>query len=237
VLEAVDLAGASERTVTFFFPDHGEYLGDHGLVEKWPSGQHDALLRNPLVVAGPGVAEGVVVDSMVELVDLLPTCLELAGTEARHTHFGRSLVPLLAGRHDRHRDLAFSEGGFLVSEEHLLERSPAPYAIKSAIQHEDPVTVGRVVSVRDQRWTYVHRLYEGPELYDRQTDPHETVNLAGRPDSVDVEVRLRDEVLHWLLETVDVLPWEPDPRFEPELTELVTRQVRARKAAAGGQEP
>ena len=237
VLEAVDLAGASERTVTFFFPDHGEYLGDHGLVEKWPSGQHDSLLRNPLVVAGPGVAEGVVVDPMVELVDLLPTCIELAGTEARHTHFGRSLVPLLAGKVEDHRDLAFSEGGFLVAEEHLLERSPAPYATKSAIQHEDPVTVGRVVSVRDQRWTYVHRLYEGPELYDRRTDPHETVNVAGRPGSADVELRLRDEVLRWLLETADVLPWDTDPRFEPEFTELVTRQVKARRAAARGGEP
>jgi hypothetical protein len=34
----------------------GEYLGDFGLVEKWPSGLDDCLLRNPLIVAGPGIA-------------------------------------------------------------------------------------------------------------------------------------------------------------------------------------
>ena len=108
VLDSVAMAGAAERTVTAFFTDHGEYLGDFGLVEKWPSGLHECLLRNPLVLAGPGIAEGRTCDELVELVDLLPTLLELAGTEARHTHFGRSLVPLLRGRTGGHREAAFS---------------------------------------------------------------------------------------------------------------------------------
>lgn len=231
VLDAVERAGAADTTVTFAFTDHGEYLGDHGLAEKWPSGQHDVLLRNPLVVAGPGVAEGHVVAPMVEMVDLLPTCLELAGTEARHTHFGHSLVPMLSGGQQPVRALAFAEGGFLLAEEPLLERSPPPYATKSALQHEEPVTVGKVVSARDDRWTYVHRLYEDPELYDREADPYETINLAGRPDVADVERGLRDEVLRWLVETSDVVPWDPDPRFEPEFVELIQAQARAAKTA------
>jgi arylsulfatase A-like enzyme len=212
--------------MTWFFTDHGEYLGDHGLVEKWPSGLHDCLLRNPLVVAGPGVAAGHVYVGMTEMVDLLPSALELAGTEAQHTHFGRSLVPALGGADRPHRDLAFSEGGFLVEEEHLLERAGPPYDIKSGLQHDRPVSVGKATSVRDEHYTYVHRVYEGPELYDRRDDPGETVNLAGRADHAAVEDRLRGSLLEWSLATSDVIPWQPDSRFESSFFELFERRPR-----------
>lgn len=223
VVDAVERTGQTDQTMTWFFTDHGEYLGDHGLVEKWPSGQHDCLLRNPLVVAGPGVAAGGVNTQMVELIDLLPTALELADHTAQHTHFGRSLVPLLDGSDTSHRELAFAEGGFLTAEEHLLERSGPPYDIKSEIQHDTTTAVGKVASVRDQRYTYVHRLYEGAELYDRLNDPGETVNLAGSVDHAKVVSNLKDAVLTWLLETSDVIPWTPDPRFEPSLIDLFRR--------------
>ncbi|MCB1260413.1 MAG: sulfatase-like hydrolase/transferase [Acidimicrobiales bacterium] len=53
ILEAVDRAGAEDRTAVLFFPDHGEYLGDHGLVEKWIAGLEPALVHNPLIVRAP----------------------------------------------------------------------------------------------------------------------------------------------------------------------------------------
>ena len=58
VMAAIRASGLEDRMLTCFFTDHGEYLGDYGLVEKWPSGLDDPLVRNPLVIAGPGVAEG-----------------------------------------------------------------------------------------------------------------------------------------------------------------------------------
>jgi arylsulfatase A-like enzyme len=216
VLAAIARAGAEARTLTVFTTDHGEYLGDFGLVEKWPSGQHESLLRNPLVIAGPGVRAGNLATSFVELVDLLPTLLECAETRARHTHFGRSLWPLLRDGSAAHRDAAFSEGGFAASEADLLERAPFPYDLKAGLQHDDPECVGRVVTVRTDAFTYVHRLYERPELYDRARDPAERVNLAGRPEHVAVETALRTRVLDWLLASADVIPWEPDSRFDAE---------------------
>ncbi len=216
LLRAVARAGAESRTLTVFTSDHGEYLGDFGLIEKWPSGQHESLLRNPLVIAGPGVRQRNVASGFVELVDLLPTLLEVAGAEATHTHFGLSLWPALRDGASPHRDAAFSEGGFARGEADLLERAAFPYDLKSAIQHEDPVSVGRVASVRTAEWTYVHRLYEGAELYDRAGDPHERVNLAGRPASREVETRLRERVLDWLLASADVIPWDADSRFDNE---------------------
>ncbi|MEU6975713.1 MULTISPECIES: sulfatase-like hydrolase/transferase [unclassified Streptomyces] len=41
ITRAVEAAGAADDTVTLFFADHGEYLGDYGLIEKWPSAMHD----------------------------------------------------------------------------------------------------------------------------------------------------------------------------------------------------
>src|SRR5690606_1590898 len=109
---------------------------------------------NPLVLAGPGVPEGEEQDAPAELVDVFATLLELAGVEPEHTHFGRSLLTADP------RDAAFSEGGFSLHEEPLLERGPFPYDQKAALQHEEPESVGRAVSVRTRDWTYVHRLYE-----------------------------------------------------------------------------
>lgn len=221
VMRAVEQAGAADRTVTAFFGDHGEYMGDFGLIEKWASGLDDCLLRNPLVISAPGRSQGVVCDALVELVDLLPTILELAEVEAQHTHFGQSLVPLLSDASLRHRDAAFAEGGFAIHEHHLLEQAGFPYHHKIALQREDPTLVGKAASIRTERWTYVHRLYEDPELYDRANDPREQTNLAGDPELAEIERGLRDRVLDWLLATADAIPWDTDPRFDAKLAEIL----------------
>lgn len=212
--------GLWDRTVTLFFTDHGEYLGDHGLVEKWPSGLSDSLVREPLLVGGGGLARGAVYGEMVEMVDLLPTVLQMAGVGEHFPHCGRSFCDVLVrggvdarGRVIPHRDLAFSEGGFLLKEEPLLEQAPYPYDIKAALQHEDTSLVGKAVSVRDKEWTYVYRLYEPPELYSRVDDPQELHNLAEVPEYADVRKRLEANVLRWMVESSDFLPYQKDPRF------------------------
>ena len=214
VVEAVDRAGATGRTAVFFFTDHGEYLGDYGLVEKWPAGLDGCLLQNPIVVHVPGGAEGQVAQSFVEMVDLMPSVLELAETEARHTHFGRSFAPLLSDAGATHRLEAFSEGGFRSADEALLEPVvQGPYAVKTALQHERPELVGKAVSLRTPEHTYVYRLYESDELYDRAGDPGETRNLIDTPEGAAIARELRERTLCWLLETSDVIAWERDPRF------------------------
>jgi hypothetical protein len=100
-----------------------------------------------------------------------------------------------------------------VAEEPQLELGPFPYDLKGELQHRDPRLVGRVVVVRDRRYTYVERLYEGPELYDRVADPDERVNIAGRPEHAQVQRALREAILRWLMETGHVIPHDKDPRL------------------------
>jgi arylsulfatase A-like enzyme len=216
VIAALDRSGASDRTVSFFFTDHGEYLGDFGLVEKWPSGVDEVLVRNPLIVRDPAVGPGVC-DALVEMVDLTATIEDYADL-APTRHFGRSLRKLLQDPTRSHRDVACSEGGFLLAEEPLFESGDdGQYRNKQALQHEDPRLVGRAIALRNHDWCYVERLYEGPELYDRRGDPHETTNLAGRPEYSGVERGLRDQMFRWLFETSDVLPTRTDPRMDQDL--------------------
>jgi arylsulfatase A-like enzyme len=213
---ALDRSGGAGNTVTFFFTDHGEYLGDFGLVEKWPSGVDEVLVHNPLIVHDPNGTTGTA-SSFVEMIDLTATLEDLAGLEPA-PHFGRSLRPLLSDPTGAHRDAAFSEGGFLLQEEPLLEAGDTgQYRHKQAIQHERTDLAGRVIAVRTDDWCYVERLYEGPELYDRRRDPRETTNLAGRPEHAALERALRDRIFRWLFETSDVIPARRDPRFDEDL--------------------
>jgi arylsulfatase A-like enzyme len=155
------------------------------------------------------------------MVDLLPTMLEVAEIEPEHTHFGQSLVPLLSDASLDHRGAAFSEGGFALHELDLLESPGGRYHHKGALQREDPRLVGKAVSIRTPRWTYVHRLYEENELYDRESDPRETTNLAGDTEVAEIERGLREQVLDWMLSTADGIPWKEDPRFDPKLVDII----------------
>lgn len=211
IMAQLEAIGELDNTVVLYFTDHGEYAGDFGLVEKWPSGLDRCLLQNPLIIAGPGIQENATADSFTEMVDILPTILELAEVKPEHTHFGQSLVPVLKDASMKHRDRAFSEGGFAISELDLLEQASGHYAKKAQLQHEQPETVGKAVAMRTEQYTYVYRLYEDDELYDRSVDANETNNIAAaHPDLV---TTFKAEVLDWLFSTADVIPWAADPRF------------------------
>src|SRR5262249_7646736 len=72
VLEKVNFA----ETVVVFTADHGEMLGDHGLLLKG-SYMYDQVVHTPLIFAGAGVPSGVRVDALTESVDIAPTVAAL----------------------------------------------------------------------------------------------------------------------------------------------------------------
>jgi arylsulfatase A-like enzyme len=225
VLAAVDRTGAEDRTAVLFFPDHGEYLGDFGLVEKWVSGVDPCLVRNPLLVHVPGGPSSAVSSSLVELIDVAPTLCELAEVAPPDRQFGRSLVPVVRSPGLAHREAAFSEGGLALADAAASEPQPYPYDLKHGLEAEVPETAGKVVALRTHDWTYVHRVCEPPELYDRRTDPSETTNLAADPAHVATLSDLRARLLTWHVDTADVIG-PTDPRFDPEGAVLPPRRPR-----------
>jgi arylsulfatase A-like enzyme len=228
VMDKLDATKFWDDTVTMFYTDHGEYLGDYGLIEKWPSGLSDSLVHEPLIIAGAGLQEGKTVDTMTEMVDLVPTLLQLCGIGETFPHNGRSWMPLLLGGRQEHKRFAFSEGGFLTSEEPLLEQARYPYDIKAALQHEDTTLVGKAISCRDREWTYIYRLYEPAELYDRVNDPAELHNLATDPKYAPRARMMENECFRWLVETSDFLPFQRDNRFPKVVMESPKEQFEKR---------
>ncbi|KAL2839947.1 alkaline-phosphatase-like protein [Aspergillus pseudoustus] len=233
ILKKVDELGLWKDTVTMFFTDHGEYLGDHGLIEKWPSGLSETLVREPLIIGGARLPEGKTVSAMAEMVDLVPTILEISGIGEHFPHSGKSWIPILVGESTEHKQYAFSEGGFLTTEEPLLEQAPYPYDIKAGLQHEDATLVGKAISLRNERYAYIYRLYEPAELYDRATDPHEMHNLADIPEYCKLVAKLEKEVLRWLVGGSDFLPWQKDDRFPKVDLKSPREQMEERLRKAG----
>ena len=217
-----------DRTYTMVFTDHGEYAGDSDMVEKWPSGLHEVLVRDPLVIAGPELPRQQINEAMCEMVDLVPTVFELLGIRETYPHSGKSLVPTMRTNSTHHKDYAFSEGGFLIKEEPLLELAGFPYDRKAAVQHENTKLVGRAVSARDADWAYTYRLYEPAELFDRNADPGEAHNIAHVPQYTDVVQRFERAILRWMVETSDYVPWQKDPRFPDVHLESTREQVMKR---------
>ena len=106
IMDTLEETGKRERTVVIFTSDHGEMLGDHGLIQKGCR-FYEGLVRVPLIFSWPGrFAQGLKSDALVELLDKAPTLLELAGLGVPERMHGRSLLPILTGEADanHHRD-------------------------------------------------------------------------------------------------------------------------------------
>lgn len=221
VLHALREAGLYDDTAVFFFSDHGDFTGDYGLVEKTQNTFEDCLTRVPLLIKPPAnvPVRPRVCDALVELIDVPATIEALTGITPRHTHFGRSLLPLISGETEEGRDAVFCEGGRLHGEIHCMEResvnvqSPAGlYWPRLSLQQSEGPEHTKAVMCRTHDFKYVQRLYESDELYDLRSDPGERHNRIDDPALADARTRLRDRLLRFYLETTDVVPHDPDRR-------------------------
>ncbi len=211
--------GLFENTVLVVSSDHGDWAGDYGLVEKWPSDYGEALNRVPLLVRAPGNRAGHVVEGPVEMFDLMPSVMELAGLSPTHTHFARSFVPQLRGEPEDRERLVFAEGGYDAREPHAFEGrwdwSDPPrgvYTPKGQQQQEVPESVCRATMVRSRSHKLIRRTAGRDELYDLENDPLELRNLIDEPGMREVRSELGTSMLDWFMRTSDTVPVGGDPR-------------------------
>lgn len=79
IIDALERTGQLDNTVIVLSSDHGDYLGDHGMVGK--QGFHEATVRVPLIVRPPGGCEPIVDHHLVDLRDVTATALAYAGVD------------------------------------------------------------------------------------------------------------------------------------------------------------
>ena len=87
--------------------DHGDYLGDHNLRAK-SDRPYEGAMRIPLIFRGPGVPEGVQVDELVEILDVMPTLLEQTQLPLPKGNQGISLTKAMRG--GAGRELIYMQG-------------------------------------------------------------------------------------------------------------------------------
>lgn len=209
ILEALDRLGLTENTLVIYTSDHGDFAGDHNCFEKWDTSFLDCIVRVPLLLRLPGrLPAGRVCSTMVELVDVLPTVLDLAGFATPGWVQGRSFAGVARGEADRHRDNVLCSGGV---EESLTRRgvgaeTPGAAPLKQSVLLHSPGTLMRAKMIRTLTHKYIHRLHGGSELYDLTADPHELDNRSGDPGLREVESELRGRLLERLIESETILP-------------------------------
>lgn len=188
ILDSLRDTGQLERTIIIFMSDHGEMLGDHGLILKGCR-FFEGLVHVPLIVSWPErFQQGQLSEALVELVDIAPTLLEAAGLAVPEAMQGRSLVPILTGAADPHRHKAH-----VICEYH------------DAIGGQPDHTHGSMVF--DGRYkTAVYHGHAIGELYDLVEDPGEFRNLWDEPSARDLKLDRLKYHLDAMMGTVSAGP-------------------------------
>ena len=97
ILIALEEYGLTDSTLVIFTGDHGEWLGDHGLLLKGPM-LYEGLLRVGCIARGPGVKAGQIVEDPVSTLDLAPSFYDYAGSAAPMDLHGKSWRGMLEGK-------------------------------------------------------------------------------------------------------------------------------------------
>jgi arylsulfatase A-like enzyme len=192
LVETLAAAGSLDNTYIVFTSDNGYHLGEHAI----PVGKqspYDESLRVPLIVRGPGVPAGAVVDAIALNIDLAPTVADLAATSPADFVDGRSLAPLLDGDPP-----AEWRHGFLV--EHYDRTLPDQWGVPGQLPVEEapedqegfaegnlvtgvtPVNSPPYLALRTVQYLYVEYANGERELYDMLADPYQLQNLATTAD-------------------------------------------------------
>ncbi|QDU80941.1 Choline-sulfatase [Polystyrenella longa] len=164
VLTELDSLDMRKNTIIIFWSDHGLHIGEHGLYSKTTLFELDAQV--PMIIATPDHPGGQRTDALVELLDIYPTVMELAGLEVPNVLEGKSLVPLL---NDPETPGAAA----------AMTQTPRPNYPRG----KTPEVMGYSIRTDTLRYTEWRDHLTGKviarELYDHEQDPLETVNAIG----------------------------------------------------------
>lgn len=173
--------GIFDDVLVVFTSDHGELLGDHGLMYKGPW-FYEGMTRIPMIFRGPGIAPGRRTDALMEHVDIVPTLLTAIGKKIPYGVQGKSQLPVLTGQESDVRS--------------------------SAITQYDAHDRGiHAMCLRTKAYKLV--VFSGEtygELYDLREDPKERNNRFFDPAWREMKQQLMELLVHRLIQDQDPLP-------------------------------
>jgi arylsulfatase A-like enzyme len=210
LLDAMDRHGLWDDTMFVLTTDHGHYLGEHGWIGKPDCPFYNTLAQIPLMVHHPGRAmAGKRTSALTSAVDIYATVLEALQAEPTANIHSQSLMPLIKGEADRHRDwvvygywgssINVSDGRYtyfhpcdpsVPAESHstmMLQMAPWDW-FQPPQPHMDAVGGRFLPYTESPVWKYTlpsQWRHDQPMLFDVEGDPLQLNDLAAsNPDEV-----------------------------------------------------
>jgi N-sulfoglucosamine sulfohydrolase len=224
ILRQLTEDGLADRTIVFFWGDHGRGL---------PRGKrnvYDSGIRVPLIVRWPGnLQPGTVNDELVSLFDLGPTALSLAGVRIPSNMQAQAILGLQKGRprqfafahrdrmdeaHDMVRSVIDRQYHYIrnfhpdrTNAQHIeyLEEMPTMKELRRLFKdHFNALGPGYGKALNAAQLAFMLPRKPVEELYDVTVDRHEVSNLASSPKHRAILLRMRAALGQWQRETRDL---------------------------------
>jgi arylsulfatase A-like enzyme len=176
IVEALQQRSLVDDTIIIFTSDHGELLGDHGLMHKGPP-PYQQLRQVPFIMKGPRIPKGEVTSCLTSHIDLVPTLLDMANVKIEIKRLdGHTLTPLLDGKNDCFRDAIYLEYH--------------PRSKKTELYNQ---------TIQSKKWrlTIYPENSQWGELFDLEKDPFEHKNLFSDPKYKTVVSELKQNLNHY----------------------------------------
>ncbi len=210
--------GLRENTIILFLSDHGDFVGEYGLMRKGPE-LPEVLTRIPFSICGPGIApQATPHEAHISIADMLPTLCDAIGAPLPDGVQGRSFWPLLTGQPYSVTEFqsAYAEHGF--GGEYYDWNDDLNPADDGRIDSPDDVMwgsydclnswtqAGQLRMVRKGDWKLTWDMEGTGKLYHLTDDPVEMNNLFAQSEHAAIQQELMAELLTWLVRTQDPLP-------------------------------
>ncbi len=218
-VEYLDAAGMRDNTHLIFLSDHGDFVGEYGLVRKGPE-LPEVLTRIPFSWAGPGIApQAEPHEAHISIADIMPTICDLIDVPLPTGVQGRSLKPILLDEDYPQEEFAsaYVEHGFgglhYTADD---DYDPTEDGLRPGIAFDELngwSQSGTLRALRRGDWKLIFDMQGAGQLYDLSRDPFELDNLYNRPEFAAIQGDLLAELLAWALRLQDPLP-HPRRRYQ-----------------------
>lgn len=224
LIDGLKERGLDENTIVIFVSDHGDFVGEYGLIRKGPD-LSDILCHIPMIWRGPGIqAQGKKSGVFANLTDILPTLCDILGITIPIGCQGKSLLPLLKGdaRWNREFDTAYSESGFsglFWTEQDQLTPEGEGAVSKEWDQFDclnSWTQCGQVRALWKGDYHIQLNMMGHGYLYQRKSDPYEQYNLWSDPLHQGAKTELLGELAAAMMKAADPLPL-PHHRYRVKL--------------------
>lgn len=193
ILKALEESGKADDTIVVFTSDHGELMGDHGILGK--TLMYEESIKVPMLLRAPMLDHpSRRITGRFSHIDLVPTLMDLLGFERPDRLQGRSRVPVLQGRENLDNDDVFIEWSG--------EDGHARAGLGEAEPNQSMVHQYRTVVTADGWKLNLYGKGQG-ELYDLNDDPFELENLYHHDGQRARIGELRERIRAWQEETGD----------------------------------